>query len=186
MDASEPMSIQVLGLQIDPTSGTSIVLLGESDMPRRVLPIFIGPAEAQAIAIVAQGIELPRPGTHDLLVSALHAARARVIRVAIVGLHDHTFIGELHIETTLGSEAVDARPSDAIAVALREAAPIVVDPDVFRTASIELLRDPDEPFEQDEIDRLVDEFHDFLSTAQPADFAEGATSPDVSSDPDDT
>lgn len=165
------MHVRVLGLQIDPTSGSSIILLCEHDSPSRVLPIFIGPAEAQSIAIVLQGVKPRRPLTHDLCIAALAAVDVHIAEVAIVAIRAQTFIAEIHLDTHAGTERIDARPSDGIALALRANAPVIVDDDVFDTASVTFTYDPDRNLDDDEIDQIVTEFRRFLESAEPEDFA---------------
>lgn len=176
------MQVRVLGLQIDPTSGSSILLLGEHGSTDRVLPIFIGPAEAQAIVVALQGIELPRPGTHDLCISALAAVGAHVAEVTVVELRGRTFVAEIQLDTDAGTHRVDARPSDGIALALRVDAPVVVDDDVFDTAAVTFTYDPDRALDDDEIEQIVTEFRSFLAEAEPEDFADEDAAPD---EPDD-
>lgn len=115
----EVMPVEVLGLQIDPSSGLSIVLLGRLDLSDRVLPIFIGPTEAQAIGFALAEIDVARPTTHDLFVAAIDAAGAVVSDLVIVTLADKTFIAELGLSTESGGRRIDARPSDGLALALR-------------------------------------------------------------------
>lgn len=99
----------------------------------QILPIFIGPAEANAIDRALKGIQPPRPQTHDLLVKILRQLHASVQQVVVTDLEEDIYFAELHLKTADGTLVViDARPSDAIAIALRTRAPIVVEEQVFR------------------------------------------------------
>ena len=164
---------------MDPTSGATVVLLGENELTTRVLPIFVGPVEAQAIAIGLQQLVLPRPGTHDLIVEVLEQLGARVTMVVVTELKDGTFYAELEISDPAKTHRVSVRPSDGFALATRAGVPVQVDTAVFDAASVEVVRTPDEPFEQEEIESIVDQFRDFLAETDP----EGFSDPDPPSPP---
>jgi bifunctional DNase/RNase len=116
--------MEVMGVQADPQSGAPMVFLrGKQD--KRELGMFIGPFEAQAIAMPLQGVRPPRPYTHDLMLAALHRLKAKVKRVVITGLRDNTYFAEIALEVQGQEMLLDSRPSDAIALALREDAPIL-------------------------------------------------------------
>jgi len=116
--------MEVMGVQADPQSGAPMVFLrGKQD--KRELGMFIGPFEAQAIALPLQGIRPPRPYTHDLMLDALHRLKAKVKRVVITSLRDNTYFADLILEVQGQDMRLDSRPSDAIALALREDAPIL-------------------------------------------------------------
>lgn len=170
--SNDAMSVEVLGLQIDTTTGVSIVLLGRLDTSDRVLPIFIGPAEAQAIGFAIEGLSPSRPMTHDLFVTAIDAAGARVTDLAITALRNDTFIAELGLATDRGSRRIDTRPSDGLALAIRVNAPVTVKRDVFEAASVAIVQDPAQPFTDDEIDRIMTEFRSFIEKSDPSDFAD--------------
>ncbi|NND73735.1 MAG: bifunctional nuclease family protein [Ilumatobacter sp.] len=162
--------VQILGVYLDPNSGSSIVLLGEPSDVTRVLPIFIGPAEAQAIAIGIAEVEMPRPGTHDLMVEIINRWHARLVEVDVTELRDGTFFAELELATADGTQRVSSRPSDGIALAVRVGAPIMVAQRVLDTAAVGVERGDDEPFDAAQIEAIVAEFQDFLATAEPEDF----------------
>jgi len=121
---SPEYEMEVMGVQADPQSGAPMVFLrGKQD--KRELAMFIGPFEAQAIALPLQGIRPPRPYTHDLMLEALHRLRAKVKRVVISGLRENTYFASLVLDVQGQEMLLDSRPSDAIALALREDAPIL-------------------------------------------------------------
>ena len=125
--------MEVMGVQVDRRSGAPMVLLrGKRD--KRELAMFIGPFEAQAIAIPLQGITPPRPYTHDLMLAMLHRLHATVKRVVITDLRDNTYYADLVLDVQGQELLLDSRPSDAIALALRENAPILVTEAVFGKA----------------------------------------------------
>jgi len=127
--------MDVQGLMMDPSSRTPIVILKEVG-GEALLPIWIGVFEANAIAMQIEGVEAPRPLTHDLLSGSLEAAGARVEKIVISDLSESTFFASIFLEVGTGGEEVilDSRPSDAIALALRAEAPIYVLESVLQAA----------------------------------------------------
>ena len=118
-----PMSIK--GLMLDPVSNSPIVVLKDEN-EKFFLPIWVGIFEANAIALQLENISTPRPMTHDLLRNMIGELDARVTRVVINDLRDSTFFAQIRLITGGKTLEVDARPSDAIALALRTEAPIFV------------------------------------------------------------
>jgi len=103
----------------------TVVVLKDWD-GRKALPIWIGPNEARAIANELEGLKPPRPSTHDLLLACIKAARGHVVRVLVNDLQEATFYATIDIDTPWGVRHIDARPSDAIAVAVRAKCPVFV------------------------------------------------------------
>lgn len=163
--------VTIVGLQLNPTAASVVVLAERADSPR-VLPILIGPAEAQAIALGVAGIEPPRPGTHDLMLAVLDDVDCRLEEIAVTELVDSTFHAELFLESPQGLRRVSARPSDALALAVRVDVPIHVHSGVLDEAAVELDHPHDEPLTDEEIDEVVDEFHQLLANAGPEDFVD--------------
>jgi len=116
---------RVHGLILEKKTQQNIVVLREGD-GERILPIWIGPGEAQAIRRMLAGETFPRPLTHDLLVLAIEGLHAKVTRIVISDLRENTFFASIFIEKESEVLSLDARPSDSIAVALRARAPIFV------------------------------------------------------------
>jgi bifunctional DNase/RNase len=115
----------VTGLMLDPTSNVPIVIL--RDLERTLfLPIWIGVAEAQAIALRMEGVAPPRPLTHDLLLQMCQRMGGSIEKIVISDLREGTFFAEIHLTPDEPKRILDARPSDAIALALRAEAPIFV------------------------------------------------------------
>ena len=123
MNQLVPMSIK--GLMLDPVSNSPIVLL-KDESEKFFLPIWVGIFEANAIALQLENVATPRPMTHDLLKNMIADLDARVARVVINDLRDSTFFAQIRLITGGKTLEVDARPSDAIALALRTEAPIFV------------------------------------------------------------
>src|SRR5919202_1632106 len=134
-----------------------IVLLREANGQHRVLPIFIGPVEATAIAFALQGVTTPRPMTHDLLRDLLNALGVAVERIVITELRDRTFYAEIQMTNNGAGCKVSSRPSDAIALAARLNTPIFADEAVLDEAAVPVTDDEDDDHE-DEVER----FREFL------------------------
>ena len=164
--------VEIVGLFIDKGSGSSIILLGEQNETTHVLPIFIGAAEAQSIAMAMQGLETPRPMTHDLMIDAIGLLGGRLDRVTVTKLEGGTFHADLTIETADELRTLSSRPSDGIALAVRVGAPVHVARSVLDAAAVEVERELDQPFDETEIENIVTEFQEFLATAAPEDFGE--------------
>ncbi len=132
---SDLVQMAVTGLMLDPSSNVPIVIL--RDLARTLfLPIWVGVTEAQAIAIRLEGVVPPRPLTHDLLLEVCDRLGGRISRIVISDLRDGTFFAEIHLGPTHPKRALDARPSDAIALALRAGAPIYVRRTVLEQAQV--------------------------------------------------
>ena len=123
MNQLVPMSIK--GLMLDPVSNSPIVVLKDSE-EKFFLPIWVGIFEANAIALQLENVATPRPMTHDLLRNMIAELDGRVTRVVINDLRDSTFFAQIRVMAGQRTLELDARPSDAIALALRVAAPIFV------------------------------------------------------------
>lgn len=125
------------------------------------LPIWIGTAEAQSIALELQGVRMPRPMTHDLIRQMLNQLTISVDRIVVTDIQNGTYFAEIHLKTNGADVVVDSRPSDAIALALRAEAPIYVEEKVAAGA-IPLKKAFDE--------HEVEEFKKFIENVKPADF----------------
>ncbi|HSB79049.1 MAG TPA: bifunctional nuclease family protein [Candidatus Methylomirabilis sp.] len=116
--------MEVMGVAPDPSSGAPLVYL-RAKQDKRELSMFIGPFEAQGIILPLQNMRPPRPYTHDLMLEALHRLKAKVKQVVITDLRDNTYYANLVLDVQGQEITLDSRPSDAIALALRENAPIL-------------------------------------------------------------
>jgi bifunctional DNase/RNase len=130
------------GLMIDPITNMPIIILRD-EKGQRVLPIWVGVFEANAIALQVENVQTPRPMTHDLLKSVIETLAASVERIVVSSLKENTFYANIELRTEGGVVAIDARPSDAIALALRMQAPIFVEEAVIENArSVDVGREP--------------------------------------------
>jgi bifunctional DNase/RNase len=127
------IEMTIKGLMVDPITNMPIVILKDKDGDR-VLPIWVGIFEANAIALQIENIVTPRPMTHDLLRNIITDLEGRVDRVVVSDLKENTFYAIVHLTVRGERIAVDARPSDAIALALRTRAPILVEETVIENA----------------------------------------------------
>ncbi|MEM9218013.1 MAG: bifunctional nuclease family protein [Cyanobacteria bacterium P01_F01_bin.150] len=158
------LEMKLAGIALDAATRSPIVLLRDST-ERRQLPIFIGQDQARAIINALENQVPPRPLTHDLMVNVFDECDMELERVVIHSLHDNTFYAILTIRQASGkTREIDARPSDAIALALRTDSPILVMEEVIADASIPVDRDADEAERK--------EFRNFLANLSPRDFSE--------------
>ena len=127
------VEMTIRGLMVDPITNMPIVILRDEDGDR-VLPIWVGIFEANAIALQIENIETPRPMTHDLLRNVIGDLKAAVEKIVVCDLKENTFYALIHLRVGAELVAVDARPSDAIALALRVKAPIYVEDTVIENA----------------------------------------------------
>ena len=167
--------MRVSGVRIEMPGNSPVMFLTETDGAGRTLPIYIGEFEAQAIVSALEGREPGRPMTHDLLRDTLTALGVAVQRVAIVALREQTYFAELHLMMRGEPVIVSARPSDAVALAVRTGADIDIDPDLMdqleaEGTTVEWVDDADEE-EEETPEELVDEFREFLEGLNPEDFS---------------
>jgi bifunctional DNase/RNase len=149
----------VESVRVHMLSSQHVVILKESERDR-YLPIWIGPAEANAIAMRLQGLSAERPLSHDLMVSVIGALSSSVSRVVVTHVTDGTFHARLYLERADGSEAeIDSRTSDAIAVAVRTGSTIYVDERVLDEAGVE-----PEHEEGEESDEKLAVFREFVNS----------------------
>jgi uncharacterized protein len=120
----------IKGLMVDPVTNMPIIVLRDLE-GERVLPIWVGVFEANAIALQIENIATPRPMTHDLLRNVIGDLNARVQRIVVSDLKENTFYALIYLSVDTDIVAIDARPSDAIALALRTQAPIFVEDHVI-------------------------------------------------------
>ena len=135
------IEMTIKGLMIDPITNMPIVILKDKE-GERVLPIWVGVFEANAIALQIENISTPRPMTHDLIRNILSEIEADVQRIVVCELRENTFYAMIYLDREGETMAIDARPSDAIALALRTKSPIFVEDDVVESAKgLDLSKD---------------------------------------------
>jgi bifunctional DNase/RNase len=159
------VEMKVRGLALDPVSNMPIIILRD-DEEKRSLPIWVGIFEANAIALELEKIATPRPMTHDLIKNILESLDVQVTRVVVTDLRENTFYAVLHLKLGTHEYTVDSRPSDAIALALRVAAPIFVDEEVFPKAGKMEVSKEGEPMKADDPEQL----REWLQNIKPEDF----------------
>jgi bifunctional DNase/RNase len=161
--------MELVGVRVEVPANTPVVILREQVGQQRLLPIVIGTPEAQSIHAALEGIESPRPLTHDLIVQLLGQLHTELSRIVVTEIRDHVFFAELHLITGGKEQVLSSRPSDAIALAVRTGSPI------FATEGL-LLQAGQQPVEDDEDDEeaIIDEFLEFLDDLDPDDFKGGA------------
>lgn len=135
--------MKIAGITVDPFTNTPIVLLKDLE-EKDVLPIWIGLLEASSIATALENIQTPRPMTHDLLKNILDQLSIKVIKIEVNDLKDNTYYALLHLDVNGKRLTIDARPSDALAIALRTGASIFVEESVIqRSAKVDLSQKGD-------------------------------------------
>jgi bifunctional DNase/RNase len=155
------IEMELTGVRVELPTNQPIVLLRERG-GERYLPIWIGAAEAAAIALSLQGVVTPRPMTHDLLKNILEDLTVEVQRIVVTELRDSTFYATIALQRGTDGFEVSSRPSDAIALAVRMSVPIFAEEGVLEEASILIPGDEDEE---------VEKFREFLDNVTPEDFA---------------
>jgi bifunctional DNase/RNase len=166
------IEMKVAGIALDAISRNPVVLLRDT-AERRALPIYIGQDQAKSIINALENQQAPRPLTHDLFVNMLDDWEMSLERIVIHALRDNTFFALLTLTNGETRKELDARPSDAIAIALRTDAPIWVMEEVIADASIPVDRDADEA--------ETKAFREFVDKLSPADFTQRGGS--ISNDP---
>jgi len=175
------IEVTIESIGISPMNYQRVVLLKEQ-AGERYLPIWIGPAEADAIAIKLQGVDVPRPLSHDLLWSVIGTLKASVNSIIINDLREDTFYGRIILNTGEEQVEIDSRPSDALALAIRAEAPIFAEDAVLNEAGLLIDKETGQPTPQETPDgksvsedelRRLSAFTDFINTLDMDDFGEG-------------
>src|SRR5680860_275217 len=151
--SADVVAMTVIGVRVELPSNVPIVLLREQT-GTRYLPIWIGAAEATAIATALEEVEPPRPLTHDLLALIVEQLGATVARVVVTEMKESVFYADLILTSEAGEVHISARPSDSIALAVRTGAQIFADPTVLAEAGIEIQEESEE--------QQIERFREFL------------------------
>lgn len=162
------VEVQLAAVRVDIQSKSPVVLLQERE-GARTLPIFIGPAEARAIALALEGVVTERPMTHDLIRDLLTSLGARLARVVVTELRDTTYFAEMHLDAGGREIVVSSRPSDAIAVAVRTGTPLFVGDELLESEGF-ILQSEDNEEDDGSPEELVDQFREFIQGVRPEDF----------------
>ena len=158
---SKNINVEVNSIRLEESSETPILLLLDPST-QKVLPIWIGTIEAVSIAYAQEGVLHDRPQTHDLLLNMVEALDGTINDVNISNIEENTYFADIILNTINGTVTLSARPSDAIALALRSNIPVTVNQDVFETNSIDLIIDNSNE---------IEEFKEFIKDIKPEDFS---------------
>ena len=158
------IEMTIKGLMVDPITNMPIIILRDKD-GQRVLPIWVGVFEANAIALQIENVSTPRPMTHDLLSEVLSELDVNCTRVAVTELRENTFYASISLRVNGRELEIDSRPSDALALAVRAGAPIYAADEVIAESAIEFEH------EVEDTEEVVEKFKDFLENVTPEDFA---------------
>ena len=158
---SKNTNVEVNSIRLEESSETPILLLLDPST-QKVLPIWIGTIEAVSIAYAQEGVLHDRPQTHDLLLNMVEALDGTINEVNISNIEENTYFADIILNTINGTVTLSARPSDAIALALRSNIPVTVNQDVFETNSIDLIIDNSNE---------IEEFKEFIKDIKPEDFS---------------
>jgi len=161
----------IAGMTVDPESNTPIIIL---KLPQKdqTIPIWIGLFEASSIASALQNIQFDRPMTHDLFKNLLEKLHVTVSSVEVYDLIDNTFFGRINFSSIKKTFTIDARPSDAIAIALRFKAPIYIDDKVIKKSKTTNLTESSEMLDKSEEGK---KWAEYLSKLSPEDFGKYKT-----------
>ena len=163
------VEMELVGVRVDMPSNTPVLLLREQQGDRRNLAIMIGGPEAQAIAFALDGVETRRPMTHDLITTLIDELGARIDRIVISALRDDIFYADVVLRVGEDTRIVSARPSDAMAIAVRVGTPVYAEEAVLSEVG---YIDEDEPEDDDrDAEEVVEEFREFIDQVNPEDFA---------------
>ena len=158
---SKNIKVEVNSIRLEESSETPILLLLDPST-QKVLPIWIGTIEAVSIAYAQEGILHDRPQTHDLLLNIVEALDASINEVNISNISDETYYADIILNTGNGLVTLSARPSDAIALALKSNIPVTVNENVFETNSIDLIIDSSNE---------IEDFKEFIKDIKPEYFS---------------
>ena len=146
------LEMTIDSIRVSPMNYQRVVILKEKDGDR-YLPIWIGPAEADAIAVKLQDLSVPRPLTHDLLRTVIDTLGGSVNHILVSDLHNDTFYAKIAIQVNGDAKEIDCRPSDAVALAVRAKVPIYVEESVLEKAGILLDKETGKPIVPEEGDQ---------------------------------
>lgn len=163
------VEMELFGVRVQMPTNTPILLLRETTGRRRVVPIYIGGPEAHAIDLALSGTPTARPMTHDLMAEVIESLGAALERIVVTELREGTFFAELFLRNSDGGvQTLSARPSDAVALAVRTGSPIFAEEALIDEAGIE-EPEQDEDAQGDE-EEMVEELRKFLDEVNPEDF----------------
>ena len=165
------VEVELLEVRVEMPGNTPVVLLREREGARRLVPILIGETEARAIVFALDRVQTPRPMTHDLFRDVREILGVGLRQVVVTALRDRTFFAELHLLEGEQTSIVSARPSDAIALAVRTGSAIfVADSVIDEVGFVEPEPEPESAAAESQPDEVIAQFKDFLDQISPEDF----------------
>ncbi len=163
----EVVPLELVGVRVEVPANTPMVLLREQSGRQRLLPIYIGTPEATAIHYALEGVDPPRPLTHDLFMQTLTVLGITLEQIVVTEMREHTYFAELHLRSAeRGVTVLSARPSDAIALAVRCSAPLFASEELLDEVGQEAAVEA----EEEAAEEILDEFRDFIEHVNPEDF----------------
>ncbi len=163
------IELELVAVRVELPSNTPVLVLRELQGRRRQLSIFIGGPEATAIAFAMEGVETPRPLTHDLFCDLLDGLSAQLERVVITELRETTYYADLEVSSSAGLQHISARPSDAVALAVRVGCPLFSSEEVLEIAGF--VEESDQVEQSGDLpEAVVEEFKQFIDQVSPEDF----------------
>ena len=163
------IELELVAVRVELPSNTPVMVVRELPGRRRQLSICSGGPEATAIAFAMEGVETPRPLTHDLFCDVLDGLSAQLERVVITELRETTYYADLEVSSASGLQHISARPSDAVALAVRAGCPIFSSEEVLDTAGF--IEDTGSDDDSDDLpEAVVEEFKQFIEQVSPEDF----------------
>lgn len=167
------VEMRLIAVRVEVPSNTPVLLLQESGGGERTLPIYIGPAEANAIDAALRGVVPARPLTHDLMRDVLRTLGVTLERVVITELREKTFFAEIHLVRGGQHYVVSSRPSDAIALATRTGTHIFADDKLIAEEGV-VLTTEEQPVPEPDAMNLMSQFKEFIEGVRPEDFDTGS------------
>ncbi len=183
------IEVKVKNIGLDSTTGSPILILSDANNEEDLYPIWIGVSEAEGIIMKQSGVETPRPMTYDLIKNIIESLGGEVKSVAITDMKDNAYIAEITIERDGETIKIDARPSDAVNIALRFEVPIYLNEEIvkkvnikeivpgeenkesYETEEYEEVKEVEDLVKEPEIDEELEKFREMLETIKPEDFA---------------
>lgn len=159
------LPVELEGIRVEVPSNIPVMLIREIDEQRRLLPIYIGEAEASSISLAVSGVTPDRPLTHDLLLNVIHDLGGEVVMVVLTKVEEHTYFADIHLQLSGKEHIVSARPSDAVAIAVRADVQIFVESELMDKAGKSTVG-----AQENDEEEILDEFRDFINSINPEDF----------------
>ena len=159
------LAAELEGIRVEVPSNIPVMLIREIDESRRVIPIYIGEAEASSISDALSGVVPDRPLTHDLMLNTIAELGGEVVMVVVTDVQEHTYFANIHIAVDGVEKVISARPSDAIALAVRAEVPVFVESDLMDKVGKSAIT-ADESDEEE----ILDDFREFINSINPEDF----------------